>query len=140
MLLSRLGPNGMMAAVFAVAMVYASACSTTCALGACITFGPQTSTAEHHGDDHESSQPSGKDHHGPSNEDCNEHGHPAYFVKGPSAPQPGLSAQAGVVAASPADVSAAVWIVKTNIISGRDHAPPASPGKPLYQTISVLRI
>lgn len=142
MLTLRLSRTWMMAIVFPVAMIYASACSASCAIGTCISLPAQSGDAGHqHHQDHDSPQSPGGEHkHGSDSDDCDSHGHPASFVRAPSAPQFGLSAQAWAGADDSIASLPNVWGLKTSVGPRRDHAPPQFPKEPLYKTISVLRI
>jgi len=63
-------------AIFTVAMLYASFCSTACAFGVCPNQEQQTAS---HDCDHPSSHHSGgSHHHGPANSDCSFHHHPSF--------------------------------------------------------------
>lgn len=123
-----------------MAMVYAAACSSSCAIGTCISLTPQSRDVSHH-QDHDSTPSSGGEHEqGPHSDDCSSHGHPTDLVKAPGAPSFGLSAQAW---AGSDDWTVGLPIelgLKTSIGPRRDHAPPRAPREPLYKTISVLRI
>lgn len=125
------------AAIFTMAMFYASACTATCALGVCPNQTQQTSSH-----DCESSTAHHSHHSSiPGKPDCSKHGHPStMFVKSPGVAKTDLAVlahvSAGVLFASPRNLS----VANLTASDGSDLAPPLIPGVPIYQQISVLRI
>ena len=129
----------MVAAIFTVAMLYVSVCSTTCAMGAC-------PTEVQHSDGHEcdqssSSRSEGSPHHGSENPDCSVHNHPSVFLeKAAGASQFQLSSTGHVnvyelLVRAPREMAVSLAVLE---IAGL--GPPVTLKNPLYQQISVLRI
>lgn len=124
-------------AIFTMAMVYASFCSTTCAVGVCPNQEQQSSS---HDCDHPSpNHSSSPRHQGPGKPDCSVHHHPAVnLVKAEGLPRfrptnTGQIALNKLLYKLLPDSSAPIL----NASSLSDLAPPKDP---LYQRISVLRI
>ena len=123
-------------ALFTMAMFYASACTTICAVGSCPNQAQQTSSHDcESSPSHHSSDPA------PNKPDCSSHAHPSVlFLKSGDVSPFQLSVSGGVslaaMLASSADRLAA------NSINSQESnlAPPFAPNVPLYQQISVLRI
>lgn len=123
------------ATIFAVAMTYASFCSTTCALGVC-------PYQEQHSPGHDCdnpSHPSGPHHHGSGKSDCSAHYHPsANLVKPDGLPELVSTGQvpiAGLVVDIPNGS-----LLRLEVSSFFHLGSPPIPTSPLYQRISILRI
>ena len=126
-------------AIFTVAMVYASSCSTACAMGFCPN---QPEHSESH--DCEQSSPrqsNGSQHDAPGSPDCSKHHHPTInFLKANGLPQFPLNnaghvnvdQSLGNVPQASALSFATIW--------ANDLAPPPTLKIPLYQQTSILRI
>jgi hypothetical protein len=129
----------MIAAIFTMAMFYASVCSTTCAIGFCPNQGQQTAghdcdqPSSHHSD------PSG--HQTPDKPDCSQHQHPGLFLT-----KSGNLSQFQLSVVSHPNDSAAPFSSMRGVVSTFIHAeaPDQSPllasSLFLKQQISVLRI
>jgi len=127
------------AAIFTVAMLYASVCSTTCAMGAC-----PVEVQHSDGDDcdHSSSSRSeGSGHHGSENSDCSAHNHPSVFLeKAASASKFQLSTTGHVNVYELLVHAAREMTVGSAVLEIAGLDPPVTSKNPLYQKISVLRI
>jgi hypothetical protein len=125
------------AAIFMMAVFYASICATTCSIGFCPDQLQQTSghDCEQAGTHH--SAPYG---HEPAN-DCSPHQHPGPFL----AKSAELS-QFQLSLASRLDVSAITvseahaLVLNVDDAAASDLAPPIKSSGTLYKSISVLRI
>lgn len=125
------------AAIFTMAVFYASVCTAACAAGFCPYQTQQTSS---HACD--SATPHDAHHSGkPDKPDCSKHAHPSpFFVKS--------AGIAGVDRTVSTYASAAVLLALPRYLSapgltasdGSDLAPPPVSSTPLYHQISVLRI
>jgi hypothetical protein len=129
----------MIAAIFTMAMFYASVCSTTCAIGFCPNQVQQTAghdcdqPSSHHSD------PSG--HQVPDKPDCSQHQHPDLFLtKSGNLSQFQLSVVSHLNASSAAVSQGHSLILSMTVADAPDHAPPPTSNIPLYLQISVLRI
>lgn len=125
------------AAIFTMAVFYASVCTASCAAGFCPYQTQQTSghacesAAPHHA--HHSSKP--------DKPDCSKHAHPSpFFVKSAGIARLELTVstyvRAPVLSALPRNLSAPDLTAS----DGSDHAPPPVSSIPLYHQISILRI
>ncbi len=129
----------MIAAIFTMAMFYASVCSTTCAIGFCPNQGQQTAghdcdqPSSHHSD------PSG--HQTPDKPDCSQHQHPGLFLtKSGNLSQFQLSVVSHLNDSTTA-FSSVHGVVPTFIHAEvPDQSPPLASSLLLKQQISVLRI
>jgi hypothetical protein len=126
-------------AVFTLAMIYASFCSTACAIGACPNLARHSESRDC---DHSSSGHSqNSHHHGPENSKCAEHGHPGTFaLMGAGIAQFQFTSADRVNAAAPLILSfgTPAFALSGSWIS--DLAPPPNLNTPVYQQSSVLRI
>jgi len=128
------------AAIFTVAMFYASVCSTMCAAGVCPDESQRSATT-----DNCDQMPRGHSDfpqkHMPENHDCSMHHHPAInIVKADNLPQFRLT-NAGHIDVNELLVnSTRVMAFNLAVFSLGDLAPPPALRSPLYQQISVLRI
>ncbi|HXM95208.1 MAG TPA: hypothetical protein VOA64_13310 [Candidatus Dormibacteraeota bacterium] len=129
----------MAAAVFTIAVFYASVCSMTCAVD---VFPNQVQQAAGHGCDQMPSHHSDQSRNpSPNNPDCSQHAQQGLFVtKSGDLSQVQLSvtgdANASVIAYSSIHGLVASFTNK----QAPNHAPPLISSIPLYQQISVLRI
>ena len=124
---------------FAVAMVYASVCSSLCAAGVCPNL-------EHYSEGHDCDQPSHHHSHGSHNDeqhdpDCKHHAHPPGFALRASglAPFQGHSTtllQAAAVLVSVTDSLA----ISQDILQQSHQRPPDISNASLHQQTSVLRV
>ena len=127
------------AAIFTVAMLYVSVCSTTCAMGACPT-GVQHSDG--HDCDQSSSNCSGSSpHHGSENRDCSVHNHPSVFLeKAASTSKFQLSTTGHMNLYELLVHAAREMTVSSAPLEIAGLGPPVTSKNPLYQQVSVLRI
>jgi hypothetical protein len=128
----------MVAAIFTMAVFYASVCSASCAMGVCP--GQVQQKASHDCDRMPSHHSDQSRHHSSGNPDCSEHQHPGLFVP-KSANLQLLLSVVDHLDASTADVSAvyrlpAVFLNPAAV----ENAPPVISSVPLYEQISVLRL
>lgn len=125
------------AAIFTMAIFYASACTAACAAGFCPYQMQQTSSHAC-----ESAAPHHAHHSGkPDKPDCSKHSHPSpFFVKSAGIARFDLTVstylRAAVLVALPRNLSAPDLTAS----DGSDLAPPPASSIPLYHQISVLRI
>ena len=128
------------AAVFTVAMFYASVCSTMCAAGVC----PNELRHSASGDacnQMPAGHSDGTQKHAPENRDCSMHHHPtANIVQADNLPQFQLTSTGHINASDLLANSAQVMAFSLAAFSLSDLAPPPTLRSPLYQHISVLRI
>lgn len=129
----------LVAAIFTMAVFYASLCSTTCAIGFCPN---QVQHAANHDCERTPSHHSGQSkHQTPDNPNCSEHQHPGLYV----AMSPDLQFQLSVVdylgasAAALFPVRGLLEIFAAHPVAS-EHAPPIVSSVPLYDQNSVLRI
>ena len=128
------------AAIFTVAMFYASACSTMCAAGICPNELQHSAS-----DDNCDRMPMGHSDypqkHVPENHDCSMHRHPnVNVVKADNLPQFQLSSTGHINLSDLLVNSTHVMAFGLAAFSLSDLAPPPTLRSPLYQQISVLRI
>ena len=124
------------AAVFTVAMFYASVCSSMCAAGFCPNeFGHSAGTGNF-------GQILGGVHkHVPENDDCCSMHHPTVnVVRADNLPQPRFANTGHVNASDLLANSTRVMSFSLAAFSLSDLAPPPTQERPLYQRISLLRI
>ena len=132
------GWNRAFAAIFLVVIFYASACTTSCALGVCPNHPQQTSSHDCESSTSQHSDPASV----PDKPDCSKHAHPSVvFVKsgGVAKIDRRISAymSPAVLFASPGNLS----VANPTASNGSDLAPPLVPRRiPLHQQIGVLRI
>jgi hypothetical protein len=124
-----------MATIFAVAMTYASFCSTTCGLGVCPN--QEQHTAGHDCDN--PSHPRSPHHHGSGKSDCSAHYHPSANLVKPD----GLQKLIGGGLISTSDLAietqnASRFSVELSSLFNLG-SPPTSTSPP-SQRVSVLRI
>jgi len=125
--------------VFALAMLYGSVCSASCAAGVCLNLGDYSDS--HHCDQllhHHSYGPHDHGQHGP---DCKRHAHPPDLALKGSATGPfqdrSMSVlQAGAVLASLSTTRA----ITQDIHQASCRKPPSDSKSTLPQRVSVLRI
>jgi hypothetical protein len=128
------------AAVFTVVMLYASVCSSSCAIGVC----PEQTrrTAGHDCDQMPSHHSNSSGEQTPDTPDCSQHQHPELFVAKSAADLPQF--QLSVADHLTVSVGAFSPMHGLSMIFTRDvtseHAPPVVFSGPLYDRISVLRI
>lgn len=129
----------LVAAIFTVAMLYASFCSTTCAFGVCPYQGQESSS---HDCDHPlSSHSSGSHHHGPKERDCSNHHHPCVnLVKADGLPQFEPTKADDIRIAQLLSNLSDGDSLSLSVSSFFDLGSLPIPREPLYQYISVLRI
>ncbi len=128
----------MIVAVFTMAMLYASVCSASCAVGVCPDQ-PQR-TASHDCDKMPSHHSGSSGQHTPDKPDCSQHQHPELFVakSGGDLPQFPLANQL--------HPSAPIFLVQHEVpaisssTESSEHAPPVDSSIPFYGRISVLRL
>ena len=130
----------MIVALFTVAMLYASVCSASCAVGLCPDQ-PQR-TASHDCDKMPSHHSGSSGHHTPDKPDCSQHQHPELFVakSGGDLPQFQLNLANQLHASAPIFLVQQGVPVIFNSAEASDHAPPVDSSIPSYGRISVLRI
>jgi hypothetical protein len=128
------------AAIFTVAMIYASFCSNACGLGVCPNQEQQS--ASHDCDRPPSSHHSSSSHHhGPGNPDCSVHHHPTLNLeKADGLPQFQPTRIGQVVVGDLLSDLLGTDAVSLNASSFSDLGSPPTPKDPLYRRISVLRI
>lgn len=126
-----------MAALFAVAMLYGSTCTTLCAAGSCPLLGQSAGADQCH---ESPLHPCHSRHGMPEHSDCSTHGHPNVFINAQGPFQQQLTCVGCLsVNSAAAPVSGPVLGTRTNLW-GADLAPPPILKNPLYQQFSVLRI
>jgi hypothetical protein len=129
----------MVAAIFTMAMFYASICSTTCAIGYCPNQAQQT--AGHDCDQTPAHHPDQSKHHTPNDPDCSQHQHPGLFVtKSSDLSQFQVSAGGHPNASVTAFCRVHALVAGFASADASGHAPPIASSLRLYQQISVLRI
>ena len=128
-----------LAAVFTVAMLYASVCSTACAMGACPA---EVQYSGGHGCGQSSSSRSeGFPHHGSENPDCSVHNHlSVFFEKAAGAPQFQPSSTGHVNLYELLVLDPRETAVSLTALEITGLGPPVTLKNPLYQQISILRI
>jgi hypothetical protein len=126
-------------ALLTVSMVYASFCSTTCAMGVCPNQEQQSAS---HDCEHPSPHHSGNSHHHrPEKSDCSLHHHPSVSLVKADGLIGFQPASTGKIADSDLlhiHLDASAHSLNASWLS--DLAPLPPPKDPLYQQISVLRI
>lgn len=126
------------AAVFTIAMFYASVCSASCAIGVCPDTVQQTSS--HDCEQMPAHHAGQSGHKAPESPDCLRHQHPNMLL-----------AKSGEIAKVQLSVvghlfATAVFLPHHDFtaslihVEASDLAPPLGTNLPLYQQISVLRI
>jgi hypothetical protein len=127
------------AAIFTMALFYASMCSTTCAIGYCPN---QVQRTAGHDCDQTPSHHSHPSHpQAPGNPDCSRHEHPGLFVaKSGDLSKFQLRVLGHLDASTPFNSSQQYMATSMTDAKASDHAPPLASSLPLYQQISVLRI
>jgi hypothetical protein len=121
------------AAMFTVAMIYASVCSTTCAFGAC-------AAAMQQAPGHECEHSSGSHRPAPQSPDCGKHLHPQLnVVKANNFSLPGLTWEVAQTAADGGILDLHSPAASLNCLHSSDLAPPALNNS-LLQRISILRV
>lgn len=128
------------AAIFTVAMFYASVCSTMCAAGICPNE-LQHSASHDNCDQMPMGHSDYPQKHVPENHDCSMHHHPnVNVVKADNLPQFQLSSTGYINVNDLLFNSSQVMAFSLAAFSLSDPAPPPPLRSPLYQQISVLRI
>ena len=126
-------------AIFTMAVLHVSLCSTTCAIGFCPYQAQQIPA--HDCDQtplHHSHQPG---HQAPDHPDCFQHQHPGSFLANSGKPAQFELSVATNPNVSVIDVSARHGLTASMTdAQASDLAPPLRSNSPLYQQISVLRI
>jgi len=129
----------MVTAVFTVAMLYASVCSATCAIGACPT--EVQHSRGHDCDQSSSDRSTGPTHNGSESPDCSAHKHPSVFLeKAAGASQFQAHNVVHVKAFEPLVHFPHEILVSSGSFEVPDTGPPGALKLPLYQQISLLRI
>ena len=126
-------------AIFTMAVLYVSLCSTTCAIGFC-PYQAQHFPAHDcdQAPSHHSHQPG---HQTPDHPDCFQHQHPGSFLANSGNPAQFQLSVANNPNVAVTDFSARHGLTVTMTDSqASDLAPPLRSNSPLYQQISVLRI